>query len=164
MLLEFLLYITFKMLLKNIKYVLRILVIDITFLGSLSFFLFLSFFMFLLDYNHFSYKIIISLVISYILVGIIRFIYYKPRPNKQKYSNLLEKLDSSSFPSLHAMRISILFVLFMLNFNIFLAVFFFLISIIVCYSRIYLKKHYLIDIIFGYLIGLIIGYLINILF
>jgi len=42
-----------------------------------------------------------SLFCSYSLGSIIKRIHYKPRPNPQPYTNRREKIDASSFPSIH---------------------------------------------------------------
>ena len=80
--------------------------------------------------------------------------------NKIK-SSLIEKIDSSSFPSMHAARATVLslFAYFNLQFNLF--IFILILSLIILYSRIYLKKHYFRDILAGILIGILSFYLSN---
>lgn len=132
--------------------------------GSVYFYLFLVIFMYLLNYKDFAVMLFYALVISYIISLSIRSIYFKDRPKKQKYTNFIDKLDASSFPSMHTMRIVILLVIFSMFFKrIDLAILFFAMSLIVAVSRSVIKKHFWSDIIGGYIFGLIIGYLVFIL-
>lgn len=131
------------------------------FLGSIYFFLsiiILSFFFMNQDY---SIKLFFSLAITLVIVFSIRFFYFKQRPNKKRYKNLFQKLYNSSFPSVHAARAIILAYFFSkIYFNIFFISGFWLIALLVCYSRIYMKDHYLIDVISGALLGILISILI----
>lgn len=126
--------------------------------GSVYFYLFLVAFMYLLNYKNFAIILFYSLIVSYIISLSIRAIYFKDRPKKQKYNNWIDKLDASSFPSMHTMRIAILFVMFTKFFgrydigSLFLAM-----TIIVAISRSVVKKHFWTDIIAGFFFGLIIG-------
>ena len=43
----------------------------------------------------------ISLFFSYLFGSFIKLIYFKERPNEQKYNNAFQKIDASSFPSIH---------------------------------------------------------------
>jgi len=151
-----------KQLIKNLDYILKIIIKDISSLGSLVFFGFVICFQFALKNYFLSFKLLISLIIAYLIVIIIRLTYYKQRPNKQKYTNLLEKLDSSSFPSMHAIRIMLIGLFFIEFYKNYLIILLFLIIILmVGYSRYHLKKHYIIDILAGYITGICIFLIIN---
>ena len=98
----------------------------------------------------------------YILIGLIfielvsrgiRIFYYKDRPRKETHNNFLEKLDASSFPSIHSARSSFVFLVLYSLTNYPANLLFILLFLIVGFTRIILKKHYLIDIIFGFIIG-----------
>src|SRR3989338_4092187 len=56
-------------------------------------------------------KLIVALAIAYIVTFTIRIAYFKQRPKQQKYNTILQKIDASSFPSLHSMRATILAIL-----------------------------------------------------
>lgn len=134
-------------------------------LGSIYGYLFLMFMVYSFGNSRLFLMLLSSLVLSYIIAVTIRVIYFKDRPSKEKYNNILEKIDASSFPSIHAMRSSIVFALFTLYFNdVFLAVMFFITSLMISISRYKIKKHYWLDIIIGYLIGLIIACLSYLIF
>jgi len=147
-----------------INYAIKTIFQDFSLFGNLLFYLFIICLEFAFENYLFSFKLFLSLVIGYLVVIIIRLSYYKSRPNKQKYSNLLEKLDSSSFPSMHAVRI-MLIGLFFIDFykNYLIALFFMSTILIVGYSRYYLKKHYTIDIVAGYITGICVFLLVNLI-
>ncbi|MBI2151801.1 phosphatase PAP2 family protein, partial [Candidatus Woesearchaeota archaeon] len=64
------------------------------------------------------------------------------------------KLDASSFPSWHTARALFLALIFSEKFNYFpLTVFLITITVIVAYSRLYLKKHDIIDVLGGIVLG-----------
>jgi membrane-associated phospholipid phosphatase len=133
----------------------------VSFLGSLYFFLSVIMLTFFFMNQDYSIKLFLSLAITLIITFTIRFFYFKQRPNKKKYKNLFQRLYNSSFPSVHAARAIILAYFFSKIYsNIFFIVGFWLIALLVCYSRIYMKDHYLIDVISGGLLGLIISILI----
>ncbi len=109
------------------------------------------------------FKILLSgFILSYLISVIIRLIYYKDRPNKENHSNILERIDASSFPSVHSMRsVFIAITLSNLFNNYYVSVFLMLVALIVCYSRIYIKKHYWTDVIVGLILGIILALLLN---
>ena len=90
----------------------------------------------------------------------IKYFYFKERPLKKEKTNLIERLDAASFPSTHSMRIfSLMFWIVLLG-DMKLTIYSTIIVFLVSYSRIYLKKHYLIDVIFGIILSFIINILI----
>ncbi|MBD3252118.1 phosphatase PAP2 family protein [Candidatus Pacearchaeota archaeon] len=138
---------------------------EITFLGGILFYALFSFYFLILgEIKQFS-GLILALIFIYSITFFIRLVYYKSRPKKVPYKNLIEKIDSSSFPSLHAARstLIVLFLIFAIKLSL---IFVLLISVpwlLVLYSRIYLKKHYIVDIFGGIILGvlgLILSFLI----
>ncbi len=102
-----------------------------------------------------EYKmLLIALFINELAGSLIKLLFHKPRPDGQKYSNALEKIDAGSFPSLHSSRIALVYLtLAYLAPNLAFRLLFLGVIIVVGYSRIFLKKHYLTDVIGGYLFG-----------
>jgi undecaprenyl-diphosphatase len=89
-----------------------------------------------------------------------RVIYFKERPIHHKYTDFLGKLDASSFPSLHAMRTAFLMLILIEFFSsYYLKILIFCLTLAICYSRIYLKKHYWTDVIVGFALGAIMAYI-----
>lgn len=108
------------------------------------------------------YKLLIALCVNELFCSLIKLIFHKPRPDGQAYNGFLEKIDAGSFPSIHASRISLVY-LTLFNFAELtsLKVIFILVILIVTYSRVSLKRHYWTDIIGGVTIGAIIFYLFD---
>ena len=94
----------------------------------------------------------------------IKIIFFKNRPIKQPTNTFIEKIDASSFPSVHAARITVIAFWLIIYFsNAYFRAFTIFIWLIVIYSRVYLKKHYWIDVIGGAIIALIINSIIHII-
>ena|SRR3989339_849312 len=105
-------------------------------------------------------SLIFIIVSTEIICGAIKFVYPKERPIPMPRNTLFQKYLAGSFPSVHTARIaafSIAIVSFYTNKLLVLAAL--LVIIGVGYSRIYLKKHYLIDVLAGFLIGAVISVL-----
>ena len=131
---------------------------DVTIFGSFVFYGFLTVFMLGLEEYNLALQLIIAFVISFALTLGIRLFYHKERPKKQRYKNLMERLDAASFPSLHSMRATIMLSLFVLHYrSIIIAAIFAFLALIICVSRYYLKKHHVSDILVGALLGVFIG-------
>lgn len=117
------------------------------------------FFLFLDNYNLFM-QLSFGLIITFLVAVIIRLLYFKERPNKEPYTNLFEKIDASAFPSIHSARISFLVLVFSSYFqNLLIITLLLIIGILVCYSRIYLRKHDFVDVVGGVIVGIVLGYL-----
>jgi len=105
-------------------------------------------------------SLIFILVSNEVVCGAIKFIYPKERPMPMPKNNLYQKYLAGSFPSVHTARIT--------AFSAAVGSFYtngisFLIALLavscVGYSRIYLKKHYFVDVLAGFLIGAVISIL-----
>ena len=138
---------------------------DITSLGSLfAYLLLISFFLIQKKYDV-STKLIIGLVVIYIATILIKSIYFKNRPEKIAYSSFIEKLDASSFPSLHTSRIIFLSAVLIKYYgNIYFSVLIVLLAIAIPYSRIYLRKHDIKDAIAGIVFGIAVYFVVNAFF
>jgi len=129
---------------------------EFTFLGGILFYgLICLWFLFNAEYDYFI-LLIVGAIIIYFITIFIRLFYFKNRPKKIKYKGFVEKIDASSFPSVHAARITLLFVFFVKFFfkDLILISLSFMILLMVLSSRIYLKKHYFNDVVGGIFLGL----------
>ena len=98
----------------------------------------------------------------YILVSVLRLINFRKRPSPMKYTNIIEKIDSGSFPSMHSTRSTFLFFNLTKFFsNQYLTIIFITIILFVGISRMYLKKHYISDVVTGIILGVLIEYGLN---
>lgn len=115
----------------------------------------LLFFMYFKWYNLFTFaKIIILFFILESIWALIKIFFFKDRPHPMQYNNLHEKILAGSFPSLHTGRTFLLFLLFIYYLNIFYLNFtYFLLFICIAYSRVILKKHFWVDILWGIIIS-----------
>jgi membrane-associated phospholipid phosphatase len=116
-------------------------------------------------YSEFIFLLIGYFVMKAFVIPL-RLVFFESRPEAEEYTNIFEKISASSFPSLHATRIVFLFLFLVEFFNRDIAIIFFLsgILIVTLYSRIYLKRHYPIDVVFGATIGVIIFFILKIFF
>ena len=132
-------------------------------IGSYQFFLLVIIYFFLLNQISVSLKLLIGLILLYIIAIPIRIIFFKERPKPIKYTNIVEKVIASSMPSLHSAR-SVFLALFFIDYfhyNYSSNIFFISILLIIFYSRIKNKRHYIIDIIVGAILGIFIWIIIN---
>ncbi len=127
---------------------------DITALGSFVFHLFLLLFIVALGKNDLLGQLLFSLFFTLIVTVVVRIFYFKDRPKKQEFENLLERLDAASFPSLHTAR-TVAMVLILLNYmqNNAVTIFLLCFSALVIYSRVYLQKHDWEDVAGGIILG-----------
>lgn len=108
------------------------------------------------------YKLLIALCVNELICSLIKLFFHKPRPDGQAYKGILEKIDAGSFPSIHASRITLVYLTLFNYTNIIpLKIIFLLVIFVVTYSRVSLKRHYWNDIIGGVIIGGIIFYLFD---
>ena len=105
-------------------------------------------------------NMILILVSNDIICGAIKFAYPKERPIPMPRNTFFQKYLAGSFPSVHTARISAFSIAIISSYTnkLFILIAFFAI-ISVGYSRIYLKKHYFIDVLAGFLIGAFISIL-----
>ncbi len=108
--------------------------------------------------------LILEFIVSLVILIPIRLFYFKRRPEKQTYSNFLERIDAASFPSWHSARIVLLAITGIVYFkNASITIISIALAILVCYSRIYLKKHDWIDVIGGIGLALLTFYLVSLI-
>ncbi len=113
--------------------------------------------------NQFNLALTFFLSIAAIMFvcGISKFFFFKQRPDKQKFNSWLEKIDASSFPSAHAARAMSLLVILGLYFkSLYWWIFLGILTLSIGLSRIWLKRHRVIDIIAGFILGFVISLII----
>jgi undecaprenyl-diphosphatase len=131
---------------------------DIKGLSGVPFFVVIIITAFLLQEKALAYQLISGLILAYALTVVIRLAYFKRRPDKQGYNNLIEKIDASSFPSLHAMRAAVLATILSAFFeSLWLPPLFALAAVAVAVSRVMTKRHDLSDVLAGLIFGAIVG-------
>ncbi len=135
---------------------------DVTSLGGLLFSLLILIGVMLAKEWKLFVQLLIGSFLILVIVASIRFFYYKPRPLVQKYKTTIERIDASAFPSLHAARLTFLFLCFSYFFSkLGWTVFFFVLLGLGFYSRIYLRKHDWKDILCGLVVGVSIFFLVR---
>lgn len=127
---------------------------QVTHIGSIVTYGVVIAFALLLEKYALFWELTLSLALILIIGMSIKFLYFKDRPEKQKYTGKLEKMDASSFPSIHSARITALAIILIVYFNkILITLFLLVIALSVMYSRIYLKKHRYVDLLGGAILG-----------
>lgn len=105
------------------------------------------------------YVLLGALAVNEALGSIIKIVFPKKRPTGQTYSNTMEKIDAGSFPSLHAARITLVYLtLFAFASLPIMKVLFILVIVVVCVSRVLLKKHFWTDVAGGIVMGSLVFY------
>jgi|TARA_B100001971_G_C18220392_1_gene556727 membrane-associated phospholipid phosphatase len=134
---------------------------QITHLGGLIFYIVILGLCLFLNLIQLFINLLISLFMIMLIASFIKFLYFKERPKKLQKDNFLQRLNASSFPSIHTMRmISLVFWFSEFFKNVYITIYFSIIALFVIYSRLYLKKHYFIDIIGGFIIATVANMLI----
>ncbi len=89
------------------------------------------------------------------IVFLVRLVYFKNRPEKMQHKGVLEKIEASSFPSLHAARgMFCALTIGSLIGGQFVYVLFGLLGGLVGVARVLLRRHDVVDVIFGALLGI----------
>ena len=140
---------------------------------STAFFSFISFFglplfylpaiaaLWLFDWRM-AIRLAYSLVTIEIVGALIKFFYAKERPEAMPRRNILERIDASSFPSIHAGRVcSVAFFSYKFHPGIPMAATGILFVAAVAWSRLALKKHYPIDVLGGIVLGLASSWIVS---
>ncbi|MCX6816191.1 MAG: phosphatase PAP2 family protein [Candidatus Aenigmarchaeota archaeon] len=135
---------------------------DVTSLGGLPVYGLVCLYALASGQYHLFIQLLTMVIAIMIVTYVTKSVYFKARPDntaKKKGANLLEKADLSSFPSVHAARITALGILFALIYaNPLITVLAAVVVVAVCVSRILIKRHYTADVIAGFILGLIVGY------
>ena len=109
-----------------------------------------------------------GILMSYGAGSIIKLLFYKPRPIPQPFHNRLQKIDASSFPSVHTTNASVVGIIWSRRWHQSmmwgwdsLVIVPIIVAVVgtcaaVALSRIALDKHYPIDVLSGMLLGVLI--------
>ena len=132
---------------------------ELTSLGGVLFYIIVVITLFTLNKQHESVQLIAGLLIIYVVTLLIRVVYFKKRPESMVHSSFLGRIDASSFPSVHSARAVLLaiFIAKLTGYNLIISISAALVALMVCYSRIYLKKHDAVDVIGGIILGILIS-------
>ena len=103
-------------------------------------------------------NLIFILIFTEIISAAIKYIYPKQRPIPMPNKTFVQKYFAGSFPSVHTARITAFSIAIAASNKIFMLTALLIITA-VGYSRIYLKKHYFIDVLAGFIIGALISIL-----
>lgn len=127
----------------------------ITAFGTAYFYAVLIIFLFLINQKTKAFHLLIILPICYLFVMALRLIYFKERPVKEDYFNLFTRLNASAFPSLHTITFTLTAtILSTITKTTATTIFFYILAILVAYSRIHIKKHYWSDVLIGLVLGI----------
>ena len=127
---------------------------DLTTFGGATFYAVIVLLALAFNQTTLAVNLILGLIISLIILVPIRLFYFRDRPQKQTYSNFLERIDASSFPSWHTARIVLLAITAIFYFNNMLVnIISVVLAVLVGYSRIYLKKHDWMDLLGGLILA-----------
>ncbi|MCK4634808.1 MAG: phosphatase PAP2 family protein [Candidatus Aenigmarchaeota archaeon] len=135
---------------------------DITSLCGLPLNVFVFVFLMSLNKIVIAVEFLLAIVLSLVLSLVIRYFYFRARPGNGKihYDSALKRLDDSSFPSIHASKAMIMAVILSQGLPLLTTVLIWYIALIICGTRIYLKKHYPTDVLGGVILGLFVSYLV----
>lgn len=131
---------------------------DTTALGGLALYGFVAVLFGLLGNTAVFVQLVVGLVLLYAVISPIRLLFFRTRPDKQKYSGFFTKIDAGSFPSMHSARVMVLAVVLWYFFTeSFVRALLVLGVLGVLITRIALKRHRAVDVIGGVVIGVIVG-------
>lgn len=130
---------------------------DVTSLGGAFFYGLVSLLALAVGETELFIRLVVGFVLCVVITALIRVFHFKNRPAKQDYHNSLERIDASSFPSLHTARIVFMCITLAYFFqNDYTTAFFTFVAVLVTYSRIYLQKHDWWDLFGGVVLGVVV--------
>jgi membrane-associated phospholipid phosphatase len=107
-------------------------------------------------------QVFLELALAYVIImaatSAIKLFFFRERPARQEYRNIIEQIDASSFPSAHTARafaFAGVLGFYGLNYSKLIMAGLLLLACAVAYSRVSLKKHHISDVIFGSLLGIL---------
>ncbi|MEM4242732.1 MAG: phosphatase PAP2 family protein [Candidatus Woesearchaeota archaeon] len=132
---------------------------DTTAMGGIAVYVVVAVIFFLLGNVKAGVQLIIALVLLYAVIAAVRTLFFRKRPDKQKYSGFFTKIDAGSFPSMHSARAAALAIILALVFpQNTIRVLLVIAVLAVAYTRIRLKRHYASDVIGGLVLGAVVAW------
>lgn len=119
-------------------------------------------------YNPYAILLFVAILMSYGWGSVIKLLFYKPRPIPYVFKNWLQKINASSFPSIHTSNATVIALIWAWRWHqsmvdgsdrfIIIPILVWVVSICaaIALSRIELKKHFPIDVFCGILFGVLI--------
>ena len=143
---------------QTVEEVFSVFLKDVSSYGGIGFYTVAILFFLMTDLD-FAMRLAISLITITIAVAAVRLTYFKPRPGmkKRSYLTYYERIDNSSFPSIHAAR-AILISLALYTLAPAITPLFLFLTAMVCASRIFFRRHDYVDITTGLVLGAVLGY------
>ena len=131
---------------------------DIKALGGLPFYVIVILLFAIMAEYPIVFALTFGLIVSYLITITIRMVYFRERPKKVKYKNWIQKIDASSFPSLHTMRAVVLGIIVATTIS---SPIFSMLAIpcilLVAYARVKLDRHHVSDVVAGLFLGVPVG-------
>lgn len=132
---------------------------DTTALGGLALYSFVAALFLVLERIEVFSALVVGIVLCYAIIVLVRLVFFRKRPDKQKFKGWLTKIDAGSFPSMHSTRATVLaFVLWQVFTEPFIRILLVLGVLSVISTRVLLGRHYVSDVIAGVVLGLVIGW------
>ncbi|MBR9699878.1 phosphatase PAP2 family protein [Candidatus Woesearchaeota archaeon] len=136
--------------------ILRIILDDISNFGSIPFYILILAAMLFIERGEFFFRLFYSFLIAMALIIVIKSVHFKDRPQKEEFSIFIEKVLASSFPSSHSLNVTILAILFSLQYPfLWVMIFSGMLAVLVFLHRYISKKHFIVDIFGGILLAII---------
>lgn len=143
---------------------LRELARDVTALGGFIASTLILIFVFIINQPELFFQLLTGLIAIYVVSILIRHLHFKSRPRREVYTTWTEKMFAASFPSIHAARAWLFFIVLSAHLGEpLLIVLMASITMLICTSRIYLEKHDLKDVLGGSFFGILSGVLVMVL-
>jgi membrane-associated phospholipid phosphatase len=131
---------------------------DTTALGGLAIYVFAAAMLLLLGYFGIFSELVVALALLYAVIAVIRTLFFRKRPDRQKYGGFFTKIDAGSFPSMHAMRAAALAMILAQLFESPVVRALFVIGVLaVAFTRVLLKRHYVADVVVGVIAGIVVA-------
>jgi membrane-associated phospholipid phosphatase len=127
---------------------------DVSGLGGLPLFAVSACFAAALGDVRFVARLAGALALGYALTALLKTIHFRPRPEPQTFATAVERFDANSFPSIHAMRGTVFWMLVAERFA--LAVLVALAGLVIASigaTRVFLRRHHVGDVLVGVLTG-----------